>query len=102
MTNHRRLDDRQSLERARHELKKKSSGRFQRSSGRVSFSDEGGFIFSEAPFKGTLHEGLKGASPSKASSREGAARGLQEGFKGASKGLERGLKPSTLKEASRA
>ena len=44
--------------------------------------DEGGFTFSEAPFEGTLHEGLKGASPS-------------EGFKGASpseEGLEGGLK----------
>ena len=48
-----------------------TTGRFQRPSERVPFSDEGGFVFSEAPFKGTLHEGLKGASPS-------------EGFKGAS------------------
>ena len=46
-------------------------GRFQGPSGRAPFSDEGGFTFSEAPFEGTLHEGLKGASPS-------------EGFKGAS------------------
>ena len=46
------------------------AGRFQRPSERVPFSDEGGFVFSKAPFKGTLHEGLKGASPS-------------EGFKGA-------------------
>ena len=35
-------------------------GRFQRPSERVPFSDEGGFVFSKAPFKGTLHEGLKG------------------------------------------
>ena len=40
-------------------------------SGRAPFSDEGGFTFSEAPFEGTLHEGLKGPSPS-------------EGFKAAS------------------
>ena len=40
------------------------AGRFQRPSERVPFSDEGGFVFSKAPFKGTLHEGLKGASPS--------------------------------------
>ena len=40
------------------------TGRFQRPSERVPFSDEGGFVFSKAPFKGTLHEGLKGASPS--------------------------------------
>ena len=46
-------------------------GRFRGPSGRAPFSDEGGFTFSEAPFEGTLHEGLKGASPS-------------EGFKGAS------------------
>jgi len=39
-----------------------STGRFQRPSERVPFSDEGGFVFSKAPFKGTLHEGLKGAS----------------------------------------
>ena len=47
------------------------SGRFRGPSGRAPFSDEGGFTFSEAPFEGTLHQGLKGASPS-------------EGFKGAS------------------
>ena len=46
-------------------------GRFRGPSGRAPFSDEGGFTFSEAPFEDTLHEGLKGASPS-------------EGFKGAS------------------
>ena len=46
-------------------------GRFRGPSGRAPFSDEGGFTFSEAPFEGTLHEGLKGASPS-------------EGFKGSS------------------
>ena len=45
------------------------SGRFQRPSERAPFSNEGGFTFSEAPFEGTLHEGLKGSSPS-------------EGFKG--------------------
>ena len=43
-----------------------SSGRFRGPSGRAPFSDEGGFTFSEAPFEGTLHEGLKGASPSEA------------------------------------
>jgi len=47
-----------------------SRGRFRGPSGKAPFSDEGGFTFSEAPFEGTLHEGLKGASPS-------------EGFKGA-------------------
>ena len=63
------------------------SGRFRGPSGRAPFSDEGGFTFSEAPFEGTLHEGLKGASPS-------------EGFKGASpseggpwRRLEGGFKP---------
>ena len=39
--------------------------RFQRPSERVPFSDEEGFTFSEAPFEGVLHEGLKGTSPSK-------------------------------------
>ena len=48
-----------------------ATGRFRGPSGRAPFSDEGGFTFSEAPFEGTLHEGLKVASPS-------------EGFKGAS------------------
>ena len=66
------------------------SGRFRGPSGRAPFSDEGGFTFSEAPFEGTLHEGLKGASPS-----EGRAwRGFERGFKVASRGLQRGLKPS--------
>ena len=59
-------------------------GRFRGPSGRAPFSDEGGFTFSEAPFEGTLHEGLKGASPSEgfkgASPSEG---GLEGGFKGA-------------------
>ena len=81
-----------------------TTGRFQRPSERVPFSDEGGFVFSEggfvfseAPFKGTLHEAFKIASP-----KEGVAwRGLQGGLKGAWRGLERGLKPSTLKGASR-
>ena len=82
------------------------SGRFQRPSERVPFSDEGGFVFRKAPFKGTLHEGLKGASPSegfKGAWRDlkGAWRGLEGGFKGAWRGLEGGLKPSTLKGASR-
>ena len=40
------------------------AGRFRGPSGRAPFSDEGGFTFSEASFEGTLHEGLKGASPS--------------------------------------
>ena len=65
------------------------SGRFQRPSERVPFSDEGGFVFSEAPFKGTLHEGLKGASPSegfKEAWRD--LKGLEGGFKGAWRGLE--------------
>ena len=81
-------------------------GRFQGPSGRALFSDEEGFTFSEAPFEDTLHEGLKGASPSEgfkgASLSEGglegglkgASRGLQGGFEGASRGLEGGLKPS--------
>ena len=42
----------------------KVSGRFRGPSGRAPFSDEGGFTFSEALFEGTLHEDLKGASPS--------------------------------------
>ena len=54
-------------------------GRFRRRSGRALFSVEGGFTFSKAPFEGTLHEGLKEASPS-------------EGFKETSRGLEGGLK----------
>ena len=58
------------------------AGRFQRPSERVPFSDEGGFTFSEAPFEGTLHEGLKGSSPSEGF--KGASRGLEGGFKGAS------------------
>ena len=75
------------------------SGRFRGPSGRAPFSDEGGFTFSEAPFEGTLHEGLKGASPSEGfkqpSPSEGRAwRGFERGFKGASRGLQRGLKPS--------
>ena len=41
------------------------TGRFPAPSERASFSDEGGFTFSEAPFEGTYHEGLKGASPLK-------------------------------------
>ena len=40
------------------------AGRFRGPSGRAPFSDEGGFTFSEAPFEGTFHEGLKGASRS--------------------------------------
>ena len=87
------------------------TGRFRKPSGRALFSDEGGFTFSEAPFEDTLHEGLKGASPSEgfkgASPSEGEAwtglwRWLQKGLKGASKGLQgglKGLKPSTLKGA---
>ena len=72
-------------------------GRFQRPSERVPFSDEGGFVFSKTPFKGTVHEGLKGASPSegfKGAWRDlkGAWRGLERGFKGVWRGLERGLK----------
>ena len=72
------------------------SGRFRGPSGRAPFSDEGGFTFSEAPFQGTLHEGLKGASPSTfgRGGLKGASRGLEGGFKGASRGLEGGLKPS--------
>ena len=70
------------------------SGRFRRPSGRAPFSDEGGFTFSEAPFEGTLHEGLKGASPSEgfkgASPSEGG--GLEGGLKGASRGLQGGFK----------
>ena len=62
-------------------------GRFRGPSGRAPFSDEGGFTFSEAPFEGTLHEGLKGASPSQGFRwlhlRQG---GLEGGFKGASSG----------------
>ena len=69
--------------------------RFRGPSGRTLFSDEGGFTFNEAPFEGTLHEDLKGASPSKdykraSPSEEEAWRGLEGGFKGAS----RGWKPS--------
>ena len=64
--------------------------------GRVLFSDEGGFTFSEAPFEGTLHEDLKGASPSEgfkgaSPSKEEAWR-LEGGFKGASRGLQGGFK----------
>ena len=55
----------------------KISGRFRGPSGRTLFSDKGGFTFSEVPFEGTLHEGLKGASPS------------SKGFKGASPSEER-------------
>ena len=45
-------------------LGRKTAGRFRGPLGRALFNDEGGFTFSEAPFQGTLHEGLKGASPS--------------------------------------
>ena len=83
-------------------------GRFRGPSGRAPFSDEGGFAFSEAPFKGTLPEGLNGASPSEglkgASPSEGfkgASRGLEGGFKGASRGLEGGLNLPKVKRASR-
>jgi len=47
-----------------------TAGSFRGPSGRAPFSDEGDFTFSEAPFEGILHEGLKKPSPS-------------EGFKGA-------------------
>ena len=90
---------------------KQSLGRFQRPSERVPFSDEGGFVFSKASFKGTLHEGLKGASPSerfKGASKdwrglEGASRGLKGAWPLLEGGLtfEGGLN-STLKGASRA
>ena len=62
-----------------------AAGRFRGPSGRAPFTDERGFTFSEAPFEGNLHEGLKGASPSEAS------KGFK-GLKGASRGLQRGLK----------
>ena len=73
------------------------SERFRGLSGRALFSDERNFTFSEAPFEGTLHEGLKGASPSegfkRVSSSErglmGTSKGLEESFKGASRGLKR-------------
>ena len=62
------------------------SERFRGPSGRALFSDEGGFTFSEAPFEGTLHEDLKGASPSKGFKklhlrwRAWRWRGLEGGF----------------------
>ena len=79
--------------------------RFSGPSGRALFSDEGGFTFSEAPFEGTLHEGLKGLHLRKTSrglhlrKRELEWRleerftfgRLQEGLKEASRGLEGGL-----------
>ena len=52
---------------------------------RVPFSDEGGFVFSKPPFKGALHEGLKGAW-------KGLEGGFKGGFKGAWRGLEGGFK----------
>ena len=70
-----------------------NSGRFRGPSGRAPFSDEGGFTFSAAPFEGTLHEGLKGASPSEGFKRLHLRKeGLEGGFKGASRGLEGGFK----------
>ena len=51
------------------------TGRFQRPSGRTLFSDEEGFTFSEAPFEGTLHEDLKGVSPSKGFKRASPSEG---------------------------
>ena len=79
-------------------------------SGRALFSEEGGFTFSEAPFEGTLHEGLKKLYLRKASRElhlrkrkfegdlKGASRGLENGFKGASRGLEGGLKGASPSE----
>ena len=54
---------------------KGKAGRFRGPSGRAPFSDEGGFIFSEAPFEGS--EGFKGA---------------WKGFNAASTALQGGLK----------
>ena len=75
------------------------SGRFRGPSTRAT--DEGGFTFSEAPFEGTLHEGLKGASPSEdfkgaSPSEEGGFKALEGGFKGLG-----GLQEGGLKGASR-
>ena len=68
-------------------------GRFRGPSGRALFSDEEGFTFSEAPFEDTLHQGLKGASPSEGFKRASPSEGgLEGGLKGASRRLEGGFK----------
>ena len=74
------------------------SERFQEPSGTI-FSDEGDFTFSEALFKGTLHEDLNRASPSKGfnggfiferEDLKGTSSGLH--LRKASSGFEGGLK----------
>ena len=65
-------------------------GTFRGPSRRAPFSDEGSFTFSEALFEGTLHEGLKRASPSE---------GFKEGLHLRKKGFEGGLKGASRRGA---